>query len=172
MDTARTCCFRGCRTLPQAIIEPVLLRLDRAVEDLLTGGVTTFISSGTPGFEQIAASLIVARKEQRRDLQLHFVLPCKDLDVFWDPGQKGFYRKLLAEADGITYIAEKFHRGCLKKLDRYVVDHSAYCICAYPHAAGLNGRAGRYARGRGMEVINVAARDQPDRYFFGRIAQE
>lgn len=38
-------------------------RLDREVENLIGLGVTNFISGGALGFDQIAASLIVAKKE-------------------------------------------------------------------------------------------------------------
>ena len=58
------------------MIRQILLRLNSEVEKLIENGVTTFISGGTPGFEQIAASLIAAKIEMGQYILLYFVFPC------------------------------------------------------------------------------------------------
>ncbi|MGD0856010.1 MAG: hypothetical protein ABSA18_09440 [Dehalococcoidia bacterium] len=58
-----TCCFSGHRKLPKDKIEQIVKRLDREIDSLISQGVTDFVSGGTLGFDQIAASLIIAKKE-------------------------------------------------------------------------------------------------------------
>ena len=65
-DKKYTCCFTGHRKLPKERIEHIIKRLDQEVDNLISQGVTDFISGGALGFDQIAASLIVAKKEMGR----------------------------------------------------------------------------------------------------------
>lgn len=46
--------------------------------------------------------------------------------------------------------------GCMKKRDRYMVDHSTYCICARLHPFSRTDQTVKYARRQGLKVINVA----------------
>lgn len=42
--------------------------------------VTDFVSVGGLGFDQIAASLIIEKKQQGSDVRLVFALPCRNQD--------------------------------------------------------------------------------------------
>ena len=151
-----TFCFAGHRKLPKEKIERIIIRLDREVEKLINQGVTTFISGGALGFDQVAASLIVAKKEMGREIHLAFALHCKNQDEFWNAEQKKLYRNLLAEADEVIYVSEEYHDGCMKKRNRCMVDHSAYCICARLSPFGETDQTVKYARQKGLRIINVA----------------
>lgn len=151
-----TCCFTGHRKLPKDKIERILKGLDREVEDLIAQGVTTFISGGALGFDQIAASLLVAKKEMGIDIRLVFALPCRNQDENWNDNQKRLYHDLMAEADEIIYVSEVYSDGCMKKRNRYMVDRSAYCICAQLHPLSGTEQTVKYARRKGLRVINVA----------------
>lgn len=85
-----TCCFTGNRKLPQDKIEKIVLNLNREVENLIAQGVTDFISGGALGSDQVAASLIIAKKEMGQRNRLIFALPCKNQDEFWAEGQKHY----------------------------------------------------------------------------------
>ncbi len=156
MDKTSTCCFTGHWELPAKDIECILIRLNHGVEKLIEQGVTTFISGGRSGFDQIAASLIVAKKEMGGKIRLLFVLPCKNQDDFWGPEQKEFYHKLLPEADEVIYVSQEYRDDCIKKQKHYMIDRSAYCICAYFCPAGRTSQTIRYARKKGLKIINVA----------------
>ncbi|MEA4925041.1 MAG: SLOG family protein [Syntrophomonadaceae bacterium] len=131
MDQVSACCFIGHRRLPKDRIEYIIKRLDHEVENLIAQGIRNFISGGALGFDHIAASPISTKKELGRDIRLIFALPCKNQDKLWRPEQKELYRDLLAEADEIIYVSEEYHNGCMKKRNRYMVDHSDYCVCAW-----------------------------------------
>lgn len=151
----QTCCFTGHRKLPKDKIEQIVIRLDREIDDLISQGVTDFISGGTLGFDQIAASLIIAKKEMGRKIHLIFALPCKDQDRLWNAQQRKFYRALLSESDEIVYVSEKYADGCMKRRNKYMVDHSAYCICALLRPFNGTDQTVKCARRRGLKVINV-----------------
>ena len=151
-----TCCFTGHRKLPKDKIERIVQNLNREVESLIAQGITDFISGGALGFDQIAASLIIAKKEMGQKIQLIFALPCKNQDEFWTDEQKQLYRKILAEADEVIYVSDEYADGCMKKRNRYMVERSGFCICALLHQMSGTGQTVRYARQKGLRVINVA----------------
>lgn len=156
MDKTLTCCFTEHRKLPKERIEHIIIRLNQEIENLINQGITTFISGGALGFDQLAASLIVAKKEMGREIRLIFVLPCRNQDELWSAEQKKLYYNLLAESDQVIYVSEEYHDSCIKKRNRFMVDHSAYCICAGLHPFGGTDQTVKYARQTGLRVINVA----------------
>lgn len=110
-----TCCFTGHRKLPANKIQTIVTNLDRELDALIENGVTDFMSGGALGFDQIAASLIVAKKEMGKKLRLIFALPCKNQDAHWDEKQKELYQNLLGEADEIVYVSEDYDPFCMKR---------------------------------------------------------
>lgn len=151
----QTCCFTGHRKLPQEKIEQILIRLNQEVDNLISQGITDFISGGALGFDQLAASLIVAKKEMGNNIRLIFALPCKNQDMLWSAEQKRLYRGLLDEADEIIYVSEEYTNDCMKKRNQYMVDRSAYCICALIFETGGTAQTVKYAGKKNIKVINV-----------------
>ncbi len=150
-----TCCFTGHRKLPKDKVEQIVKNLDYEIEKLIKQGVTTFISGGALGFDQIAASLIIAMKEMGRDIRLVFALPCKNQDVLWNVEQKWLYRNLLAEANDVIYVSEDYKEGCMEKRNRYMVENSSFCVCAYLYLRSGTSQTVKHARQMGSQVINV-----------------
>lgn len=151
----QTCCFTGHRELPKERIEHIVIYLNYEVENLISQGVTDFISGGALGFDQIAASLIIAKKEMGRKIHLIFALPCKNQDRLWNAQQRKFYCALLSESDEIVYVSEKYTDDCIKRRNKYMVDHSAYCICALMRAFNGTEQTVKYARQKGLKIVNV-----------------
>ncbi len=150
-----TCCFTGHRVLPEEKIEQIKERLDREVDILAAQGVTNFISGGALGFDQMAASVIIAKKHAGKNVRLLFALPCKNQDKYWSPDQRRYYRRLLVEADEIVNVSENYTDGCMEKRNRYMVDRSAFCICACSFWRSGTGQTVRYAKQNGLTIINV-----------------
>ena len=139
-----TCFFTGHRKLPPHKIEQITKRLNREIVNLISEGVTTFISGGAAGFDMIAASLVAAKKEMGANVHMIFALPSKKHDSLWNEKQRIFYMGLLAEADEITYVSEN-----------YMADSSAYCICALMCEDSRTAQVVRYAIEKGLQIINV-----------------
>ncbi len=151
-----TCCFTGHRYLPQSTVEKIVVQLNTEVDNLIRQGVTHFLSGGARGFDQIAASLILSKKNMGYGVSLDFVLPCRDQDALWPERERALYRGLLTEADSIHYIADTFRPGCMKERNRYMVDHAGYCIYAMLHDRSGTWQTVQYARRRGLHLIGVA----------------
>lgn len=150
------CCFTGHRKLPANKIKQIITNLNREIDSLIEQGVTDFISGGALGFDQIAASLILAKKEMGASVRLIFALPCKNQDERWSNEEKKLYQSLLNQADEIIYVSAEYTNDCMKKRNYYMVDHSAYCICALLHSRSGTSQTVSYALKKGVSVINVA----------------
>ena len=155
-DKDKTACFTGHRLFSQKKIERIEKRLDEEIDRLINEGITNFISGGEIGFDHSAASMIIAKKYEGVHVKLIFALPCRNQDENWTDIQKYLYNSLLSEADEIYYISEEYTRDCMKKRNYYMVDNSAYCICALSRAKSGTGQTVRYAEQQGLQIINVA----------------
>ena len=151
-----TACFSGHRVLSHKKIEKIVKRLDEAVGQLIQQGVTDFLCGGAVGFDHIAASLIITKKQQGADIRLLFALPCRNQDEKWTDRQKQLYRSLLGEADAVHYVSEEYTPDCMKQRNFYMVENSAYCICVMTKDISGTGQTVRYAHQQGLQVINVA----------------
>ena len=151
-----SCCFTGHRWLPKEKLGQILKRLDLEVENLINQGVAEFVSGGALGFDQIAASLIVTKKKIHPKIRLILALPCKNQDARWNDEQKRLYCGLFTEADEVIYVSEEYFDGCMAARNRYMVDRTAYCICAQLRSRSGTGQTVRYMREQGLWIINVA----------------
>lgn len=151
-NKAHTCCFTGHRRLPNDQLKSIIKHLEEAVDALIARGVTDFISGGALGFDQLAAMLILKKREQGHRVRLILALPCKDQDRYWAEEQKEVYRHLQNEADEIIYVSESYFEGCMQKRNRYMVDRSACCVCALLHPGGT-AQTVAYARQKGLEIL-------------------
>ena len=152
----KTCCFSGHRKLPQNKLERMIKRLSTEIDKLISEGVTEFISGGALGFDTIAASLVIAKKEQGANIRLIFMLPCRDQDSRWTNEEKRLYRSLLLEADEIIYVSEEFSDDCMKKRNYAMVERAEYCICSLLHRRSGTSQTVDYAQTKGLKIINVA----------------
>lgn len=152
-----TCCFFGHDRIRKNKTAEIIKRLEHEVEALMEQGVTTFISGGAPGFEQVAASHIIAKKEMGQAVRLVFTLPCRDYESLWTPAQKKRYHDLLSKADEIIYMAKEYTSDCLAKRDRYMMEQSDYCICDWLRPFGKSARTMTYAEQMGVAVIRIMA---------------
>jgi len=152
-----TCCFTGNTKLPEKHIIHITKRLNAEIDKLIHQGVTRFILGATPGFDQIAASLIVAKKEMGANIRLIFALSYQNQIRHFDEPERRLYRSLLREIDELRFISTEYTQSCIKERNCYMVDNSAFCICAFfPSIDEIEVEyAVNYAAKQGLQVINV-----------------
>lgn len=90
-----------------------------------------------------------------KHIRLILALPCKNQDAGWDTQQKQLYRNLLDEADEVIYVSEEYDPFCMKRRNEYMVQHSAYYICALLREKSGTGQTVRFARKKGLKIITV-----------------
>lgn len=118
--------------------------------------VTTFLAGGALGFDTIAAQEVLrARGERFPHLRLELVLPYVGQETNWSQRDAAIYRTMLRQADLVVYIAGQYTQGCMFQRNRYLVDHSAYCLCYQVRKRGGTAYTVRYAENQGLTVRNL-----------------
>ena len=122
-------------------------------------GVDTFLAGGALGFDTLAAQEVLRLKAAGLpQLRLVLVLPCLGQEAYWKAEDAALYRDLLRQADEAIYTADVYSKWCMFQRDRYLVNHSAYCLCYWNREQGERGGTAYtvgYARKQGLEVENL-----------------
>lgn len=151
-----TCCFTGHRLLPKEQIPGITLRLSARVDELIAGGVHTFISGGALGFDQLAALVVLCKKEdEKRPVRLVIAQPCRDQSKNWTPAQQRVYDNILSRADEVVCLSDHYFNGCMQIRNRWMVEHSDHVIACMARLQGGTAQTVRYAAKKGLNVLNV-----------------
>ena len=90
-------------------------------------------------------------------MKLILVLPCLTQTRGWPAADVAEYERIKGLADKVVYTSQAYTAGCMHKRNRHLVDNSSVCVCYLTKDSGGTAYTVRYARKRGLEVINLAA---------------
>ena len=154
-----TCMFTGHRIIDKAHLHEVGERLMQQILQFYEMGVRDFITGGAQGFDTLAAlQVLILRDADHKDIRLHLALPCRNQCRGWPAKNVRLYESILKRADSVHLLSQTYHRGCMHERNRFMVDHSAYCICYQTHAGGGTDYTVKYARDNQLKIVNVAPR--------------
>ena len=150
-------CFTGHRNIEGIEINTLMYKLDETIAQLTVRGVTTFLSGGACGFDQLAAEAVLRAREHNRDIILTMALPCLNQDDSWDEADKKTFRRILGDADHIIYATDQpYADGCMLKRNQLLVERSGVCVAYMKHDRSGTSQTVRLARENGLEIINLA----------------
>jgi len=153
----KTCCFTGHRELPTGWdLQELAARLEKAVIVQIEKGVQFFGTGGARGFDALAARTVLKLKQKYPDIKLILVLPCLTQTRGWPARDVEEYERIKVQADKVVYISQEYTKGCMFKRNRHLVDNSSVCICYLTQSSGGTAYTVSYAKGQGLEVINIA----------------
>lgn len=113
-------------------ISNVIQQLHDEISELISSGVDTFICGGYVGFDLLAASFIVTKKEQDKKIKLLFVLPFRGYEDCWKGEHRKFLLDLIGEADKVTYACNSNNLSVFRKQCTIMIRKSSFCIiCDY-----------------------------------------
>ena len=150
-----TVCFTGHRSIEKPLAILIPRALNTIISGLIAMGATSFRLGGAVGFDTIAALSVIEAKEKHPHITLDLILPCRDQADAWDEHSKKVYDYILSRADTITYVCDKYKRGCMHARNRKLVDGSDILIAYLKKANGGSAYTYRYAEEKGIEIINV-----------------
>ena len=159
MTRDKVCCFTGHRALPEAELRPLWELLVRTLRALADGGVREFCAGGALGFDTLAAEAVLMLREERPELRLTLVLPCRDQAARWRPEEVRRYEQIKREADAVEYVGERYARGCMQRRNRALVERSDLCVCYLTRSTGGTKYTVEYAAKRGLPILNLAGGD-------------
>ncbi|MCI8388873.1 MAG: DUF1273 domain-containing protein [Clostridiales bacterium] len=155
------CCFTGHRKIPDNRVAELYKLLDVEVSWMIAHGITTYYAGGALGFDTIAALTVIDAKKRNQGITLNLAIPCPGQTRGWSPRDVEIYNYIMECADTVTYLAKHYYNGVMQLRNRYMVDHSQYCVCYCSSDIGSKtGRGGtlytaRYAIKQGVQLVNV-----------------
>ena len=153
------CCFTGHRK----IRKEETVRLRAQVRELalryMELGMTDFLVGGAIGFDMLAAEVLIdLREKEGKALRLVSVLPFLQWRAGWPKEAAEREDRILEKSDEILIPAEGYSKQAYLRRDRRMVDASAVCIAYCCRKTGGTAYTVRYARKRGVPVVNIAER--------------
>ena len=155
-DFILLCCFTGHRKIPTVDLPTVQKRLQKTIKQLMKQDITTFYCGGALGFDTLAAQVVLKARRFHPQVKLILALPCRDQAEQWREADRLLYESIKRRADEVVYLSERYTRGCMFERNRYMVDHSDVCVCYCTSDQGGTAYTMKYARRRGVPVINLA----------------
>jgi uncharacterized phage-like protein YoqJ len=152
----KTCCFTGHRTIAPQAYEKVRRRLRQAMENLIERGVVYFGSGGALGFDLLAAETVLDMKAQYPQIRLIMVYPCRNQTAYWPSSEIDRYNAIQKACDKYVYVSQAYTPTCMHQRNRYLVEHSGYCICYLTKPGGGTAFTVQYAREKGLKIVNLA----------------
>lgn len=155
-----TCCFSGHRpeklaqngdiNSPQIrrLISMLYLEIENAIQD----GYTNFITGMARGIDLWAAGYIFEKRIKNPRLKLICAIPYKGHGQNLKNAEKWEYDNIVASADKVFILEDKYTKNCMQKRNYFMVDNSSRLIAVVDNYRSGTGQTIRYAESKGIEV--------------------
>ena len=149
------CCFTGHRRIASGLLADVSDRLKETVGSLYSEGIRLFYAGGALGFDSIAAETVIQFRADHPDARLVLAIPCRNQTLHWKKRDIDRYQEIWNAANDVNVLSEEYDSECMQRRNRYMVDHSAVCVCYLKRKWGGTFSVVRYAENQGLRVINI-----------------
>lgn len=153
---SKVACFSGHRKLPQNCAQ-LAADLEAAIVSHIERGVIFFGAGGALGFDMLAEEAVLRLKERYPQIRLVLVLPCppEQQTLKWNAEQKRRYYDIMARADKVRVLSDRYTSSCMLDRNRHMVDCSGYMICYLRENKGGTAYTVRYAERVGVEIVRI-----------------
>ena len=157
----KVCCFTGHRPEKLQIAEDQLcVMLREEIQKAVSDGFTSYLSGMAKGTDLIAAEIILQLRDAEPRLELTCVMPFEKFGQHWKGGWTERLQNVLAKANSICYVSERYSYAAFQKRNRWLVDHSTRVIAVYNGEQGGTKNTIDYAKKQGVPCIIIDARGQ------------
>ena len=123
---------------------------------LADADVTQFLSGMAQGVDSWSALSVLALREKKPVIKLHYILPCREQAAKWSTSSRSLYRSTLEQADSIVYVSREYHKTCMLDRNRFLVEHASTLLAVYNgERRGGTAATVRYAQKMGREIIVI-----------------
>lgn len=158
--TEKTLCFSGHRPekLPFNGDEghPATRRLKsllaKEIRDSIEEGYTCFIAGLARGVDNWAARIVLDEKLRNPEIKLICVKPYEGHGDSWKGVDRWELSHILESADEVVTLCPSYQKGCMKKRNEYMVNHSSKLIAVVSDYKSGTGQTIRYAQKQGLAL--------------------
>lgn len=138
--------------------------IERELRIAIHDGLRVFRVGMNPGADIWTAERIIALRDRHfPDVSLHCYLPCETQANHWPEVWREPYFALLAQADEVVVLQNRYEKGCMSRRNRLMIDGSRTLIAVHDNVADSGiVRAVSYAESNGIETIILRPLEGPD----------
>ncbi|MCH5206510.1 MAG: DUF1273 family protein [Oscillospiraceae bacterium] len=130
-------------------------RLSDWIKKLADEGAGEFYSGMALGVDTWAAEAVLELKESRPEIKLIAVIPCPEQDERWSAANRQRYREILERCDKVMTVSPNYHKGCMQKRNRALVEMCDVLLAVYDGKPGGTQFTVNFAQKKGKKVIVV-----------------
>lgn len=108
------------------------------------------------GFDRLSAERVLEMRRRFDFVQLELVLPCHGQTRGWPAEEAAAYRRIMAEADRVSFLQDNYSRGCMHRRNLELLADCSVCVCYRTHNRGGTAYTMSHAEEAGIRVINLA----------------
>ena len=157
-DRTKCVAFTGHRAMSYAAgdsAEALRSRLVATLRELYARGAHTFYSGMAEGFDLLAARAVLDLRREHSDIQLIAAVPFRAQAAGFSAIVRRDYGQILAAANRVDVLQEKYSRDCFLRRDDYMVERAATVVAWFDGRAGGTAYTVGRARSLGCELINL-----------------
>ncbi|MBQ2248360.1 MAG: DUF1273 family protein [Tidjanibacter sp.] len=121
-------------------------------------GATTFLSGMAPGVDLWAADEVLRLRAEGLlggEVRLIAAVPYPNFCKSFAPQERGLYDSVVARADEVVYLCDRYRHGCFAERNNYLVDNAETLIAYYEGSKGGTQYTLRRAIAKGLRVANI-----------------
>lgn len=123
--------FTGHRNVPRYMEQKLRRQVSEEVAHLYGQGYRTFLCGMAVGFDMLAAEVVLSLKETLPQIRLVAVVPYRGQSERWTPYEQRRYERLLAVADEVRVLSERYFNGCLLRRNDYMIRRADHIIAYF-----------------------------------------
>ena len=163
----KSCCFTGYRPskfpFPLSGENSEYIRFENklidAIFSLPSENCYTFYTGCVMGFDLIAAEIVLMLKRSPKvnySAELICAVPFTEQAASFTPEWKERYNNVIACADEVVLISDRYFDGCYQRRNEFMVNNSDIVLTWYDGKSGGTGNTLKYADKRGKRIVNLA----------------
>ena len=130
LDKHRSVAFSGHRRIPIEQQDSLRDAIKEKVVALYAMGITDYYCGMAIGFDMLAAEAVLSLKATLPKLRLIAVVPYRGQPDAWDRSEQERHAAILARADEVIVLSERYYKGCLLRRNDFMLSH-VYGVVAY-----------------------------------------
>ncbi len=151
-------CFTGHR--PEKLNrreDEIKADLEKEIRQTIADGWNVFLSGMARGVDIWAAQIVLKLRDEGERVQLVCASPYDGVEKGWKSEWREAYQRILARADRVEYICERYQRGCFQRRNEWMVNASSMVIAVFNGEKGGTKNTVDYAVGRNISVVYISA---------------
>lgn len=130
-------------------------RLDTLLVQLYRRGYRNFYSGMAMGFDLVAARAVIGLRRSHSDVRLIAAVPFAGQARRYPALWRSEYERVLAQADRVDVLAERYEPHIYLRRDRYMVERASVVAAWFDGRSGGTAYTVDFARSLGREVVNL-----------------